>query len=83
MKKSMPKNKKNFRTTPALWAPGDLVKIKSSTWHGRAQDRVGVVVRLPSPIETGMFPCAVVYDMEQKGMKQFYLYDLELISDSA
>tara|TARA_R110002074_G_scaffold297771_1_gene469284 strand:+ start:1424 stop:1675 length:252 start_codon:yes stop_codon:yes gene_type:complete len=83
MKKSAPKNKKNFRIKTGLWAPGDLVRIKSSTWSGRAQDRMGVVIEEINLTMEGMFPCAVIYDMEQKKMGRFYLYDLELISSRA
>jgi hypothetical protein len=83
MKKTSTKNKKNFRIEDGCWIPGDLVKIKSSTWSGRAQDRVGVVIEEMSPTVVGMFPSAVVYDMEQKQVSRFYLYDLELISRGA
>jgi len=80
MEKKSSKNKKNFKIESRGWEPGDLVKIKSSTWGGRSADRVGVVVQEINTLETGMFPYAIVYDMNQKEMKQFYLYDLELIS---
>lgn len=83
MKKISPKNKKNFRIEPRQWCPGDLVRIKSSVWGGRAQDRVGVVIEEINLATDGMFPCAVIYDMEQKKAAQFYLYDLELISPGA
>jgi len=80
MKKNSSENKKNFKTKKRAWLAGDLVKIKASTWNGRANDRVGVVLREVHNNNIGLFPYAVVYDMNTKEMKQFYLYDLELIS---
>jgi hypothetical protein len=80
VKKNRPKIKKRFKIESRGWEPGDLVKIKSSTWSGRPQDGMGVVVKEISSSEVGLFPYAIVYDMNQKKMKQFYLYDLELIS---
>lgn len=80
MKKNSSENKKNFKTKKRAWLAGDLVKIKSSTWGGRPHDRVGVILREVHNSNIGLFPYAIVYDMNTKELKQFYLYDLELIS---
>ena len=83
---------KNFRdlnlpkTDPAAraWGSGDLVRIKASTWGGRNYDAIGVFVKFTGGEDSrlDMFPRALVYDMYQKRIKQFYLYDLELLSSA-
>ncbi len=78
----MEKNKKNFKIESRLWAAGDLVKIKASTWNGHPKTTMGIVVEEVSSKEN-LFPYALVYDMSLEKLKQYYLYDLELISPGA
>ena len=62
-----------------MWAAGDLVKIKASAWNGHPNTTIGIVIEEVSSKEN-LFPYAVVYDMSLQEFKQYYLYDLELIS---
>lgn len=78
----MEKNKKNFEIRARGWEPGDLVKIKASTWNGHRESTIGIVIEEVSNKQY-LFPYALVYDMSHEKMKQYYLYDLELISPGA
>lgn len=79
----MEKNKKNFTLKARPWSSGDLVKIKPSTWEGRAHARVGLLIKEVKDSNNGLFPYAIVYDMRRNCIGQYYLYDLELISAAA
>ena len=76
----MEKNKKKYPSRTQSWGPGDLVKIKPSTWEGRAEAALGLVIKQVVNSGGTLFPSAVVYDMCKDRVSQFYLYDLELIS---
>jgi hypothetical protein len=76
-------DKKTFKMMRPCCAVGDLVKIKSSSWAGRAEDSIGLIVRETGDVNIGLFPDALVYDMRRQKVMQFYLYDLELISTCA
>ena len=78
----MEKNKKNFKIETRLWAPGDLVRVKASTWNGHPKNTIGIVIKEISSKEN-LFPYAIVYDMTLEKLSQYYLYDLELISAGA
>jgi hypothetical protein len=79
-KKYLKKNKKNFTPCTRAWHVGDLVKIKPSTWEGRPDARIGLLLREVSGESDGLFPHALIYDMHKHRVGRFYLYDLELIS---
>ena len=83
MKKKSFENKKNLKKVVPRCALGDLVKIKSSTWEGRPKDSIGLIVKEVGDVAIGLFPHAIVYDIHQQKVTQFYLYDLELISTCA
>jgi hypothetical protein len=83
LKKKSLKNNNIFKIEAQSWAPGDLVKIKSSTWAGRVDAALGLVVKEIRGAEANLFPYALVYDIHQQEIKQFYLYDLELISGAS
>ena len=74
------KNKKNFKIGGREWLPGDLVKIKPSTWDGRAGESLAVVLREVKDNDSPLFPSVLVYHITAGVPRQFYLYDLELIS---
>lgn len=80
MKKISLKNKKNFKIETRAWLPGDLVKIKPSTWSGRAGESLAVVLHEVKDKDSPLFPSVIVYHMSTGIPCQFYLYDLELIS---
>ena len=80
MKKISLKNKKNFKIETRTWAPGDLVKIKPSSWAGRYKESLGVVIHEVEDKESKLFPSVLVYHMVLAEPRQFYLYDIELIS---
>jgi len=73
--------KKNFKISGGGLTSGDLVKIKSSTWAGRARDAFGLLME-DIHGDADLFPRAVVYNMEHRQIKLYYLYDLELISSA-
>tara|TARA_Y100001963_G_scaffold157758_1_gene254915 strand:- start:3467 stop:3697 length:231 start_codon:yes stop_codon:yes gene_type:complete len=73
----------NIKAAARAWERGDLVKIKASTWGGRSYDALGVLINVSDEDETkNLFPSALVFDMYQQKIKQFYLYDLELLSSA-
>lgn len=80
MKKISLKNKQIYKIETRAWLPGDLVKIKSSTWSGRAHSSIGFVIHETNDMNLKLFPAVVVYDIHLKESREFYLYDLELIS---
>ena len=81
---------KNFRdliphktvAVARAWERGDLVKIKASTWGGRANDAFGVLVGIVGENNSNLFPRAFVYDIVHQKIEQIYLYDLELLSSA-
>jgi hypothetical protein len=66
------------------WSPGDLVKIKSSLWNGRDHESVGIVLKYPTESEKQIkiFSEVPVFDMKLGDVRNYYGYDIELISSS-
>ena len=72
---------KIYKIVSRAWSPGDLVKIKSSSWDGRTHNSIGIVIReVASDTQVAMFPAVIVYDSILREQRALYLYDIELIS---
>jgi len=67
------------------WLPGDLVKIKTSLWDGRDRESIGVVLKYAAESEKQIkiFSEVSVFDLKLKLARNYYGYDIELISSSA
>ena len=88
MRKILEKNcvlKKITKIHTRDWLPGDLVKIKTSLWDGRAHESVGIVLQYPADAEKQIkiFSEISVFDSKLGGARNYYGYDIELISSSA
>ena len=66
------------------WNPGDLVKIGKTELDGEFRESVGIVPKeLNDKDQQRMFPSVLVFDVQLAEAREFYLYELELISSSS
>lgn len=67
------------------WLPGDLVKIKTCRWDGVMRESIGVVLEHPIVDEKQIkiFSEVSVFDLKLRDVRNYYGYDIELISSSA
>ena len=66
------------------WNPGDFVKIGKTEWDGEFRESVGIVLKeLNDKDQQRMFPSVLVFDVQLAEAREFYLYELELISSSS
>jgi hypothetical protein len=76
--------KNTIKIHSRAWCPGDLVKIKSSLWNGRDHESVGIVLKcaIESEKQIKIFSEVPVFDMKLGDIRNYYGYDIELISSS-
>jgi len=73
--------KNSTKIETRAWAPGDLVKINASTWDGTPHKSIGIVLKeLDDNPQTSIFPAVLIYDLQSSEAREFYIYEIELIS---
>ncbi len=72
--------KNSIKIVSRAWAPGDLVKISKTRWDGVSSEALGVVIYEIDNPQQKIFPAVYVFDTQAGEPREFYVYDLELIS---
>ena len=75
---------KIFKLEMRDWAKGDLVKITGCNYDGSPINSFGVVAvpYFNDEKQTKIFPAISVYNLSTGTIKDYYVYDLELVSST-
>jgi hypothetical protein len=73
--------KNSTKIETRAWAPGDLVKINTTTGEGQPHKSIGIVLKeMDDNPQTSIFPTVLIYDLHSSDAREFYIYEIELIS---
>ena len=74
---------KNLKIVEREWTTGDLVKISTCGYDGRYEEALGLVSSIfYNEKQIKIFPSVSVYNMRTGTIEDYYVEDLELISES-
>ena len=72
--------KTSIKIQTRIWAPGDLVEIKKTSWGGAPHKSIGIVLYEIEEPQQRVFPAVCVYNTHSGESQEIYIYELELIS---
>jgi len=76
--------KNSTKIETRAWEPGDLVKVGKTQWDGSFRESIGVVLKeLNNEEQQRIFPAVLVFDIQLLEAREFYIYELELISGNS
>lgn len=76
--------KSSTKIETRAWEPGDLVKVGRIQPDGSFRESIGVVLKeLNDDDQQRIFPAVLVFDIQLLEAREFYIYELELISGNS